>query len=84
MIDICKCPDTGELWVEDGFANDWQPIVRENDETFEVHVTPMGDSGAHLLHEECPCCPYMNDSGAWVHRAYDDRDAFEQKKRRPS
>ena len=76
--------ETGELWTKDGFSNQWGFTVIEDDETAEAHVFPCGDTGAHVMAEDCPCAPQMDDNGVWIHRAYDDREAYATKKRRPN
>lgn len=76
--------EDGELWMERGFANTWADVYADHGEDFEAHVMPVGDTGSHVAAEDCPCCPQMNYDGVWMHRAYDDREAYEEKRRRPN
>ena len=83
MSKLVEDEETGELWLESGFANTWRDVLVWDDEIYEAHVVPEGDIGAHVMAEDCPCCPQMDHEGVWQHRAYDDREAYEEKRRRP-
>jgi hypothetical protein len=76
--------ETGLLWVEAGFHNNWTTYKVCFDEEDELHRVPLGDAGSHLLHQHCHCEPSMADDGQWEHNAYDRREEFELRKRRVS
>ena len=45
-----------------------------------VHVYPLNDLRAHILHNECPCKPTLKPYGidsVIVHNSYDGREAWE-------
>lgn len=77
-------PDSGRFWIEAGFDYRWYDFYHVDDEVFETHVLPVGDTGSHIASPDCKCCPQMDENGVWLHWAYDGRDDFDQGKRRPS
>jgi hypothetical protein len=77
--------DETELFYADaGFDNRWYAcgIVRED--FHEHHVVPLGDQGTHILTDDCPCDPWIDEEGCVMHRAYDERELFGTGKRRPT
>lgn len=77
--DLVQDQDTGELIQPAGFGWRWRDYHLVTDEDYAAHVVPLGDSRPHMLAETCPCRPQMNDAGVWLHRAWDGREAKEEK-----
>lgn len=77
--------ETELFYADSGFDNRWYAcgIVRDGER--EDHVVPLGDSGTHILTDDCPCCPHEDDGdGVIRHRSYDERELFGTGERRPS
>jgi hypothetical protein len=76
-----------DLWfMPPGFDYRWYDFYLEDDEDDEVeaHCIPVGDTGTHIASEDCKCQPDEDVNGVWLHWAFDGRDYYEMKKRRPN
>lgn len=58
-------------------------------ELLELHWIPHNDSHQHEPHGECWCCPELEDEcdeeelPIFVHNAHDQRELYEQRRRKP-
>lgn len=48
-----------------------------------LHICPTQDIAPHILSNDCPCRPFGNDDQQVVHNAWDGRELYETKKRKP-
>lgn len=74
-------PDTYSGFLKSTGWTVWECSADEH--LGELHVTPDYDERQHELAQECRCRPQMDHEGVWVHRAFDQRDLYEEGRRKP-
>lgn len=52
--------------------------------TDPLEVLPFNDVAGHTTGENCACEPSIDDSGAVVHNAWDQREDYVERGRKPS